>query len=293
MAVCNEQQSGPGTAEADREERAAAGTAEADREERAAAGTAETDRMERAAAGTAETEELYPARADSTEPDSITPDRKEILRYLGYRGQTPDAVSAALIDSCVEDLRRVIQPRSYTRIFPIAWGARTAEDCVEIGIADMTIRSRSLTRNLKGCTRAALMAATIGIGPDRLIRRAEIANMAKAAVYQAASAAMVEAWCNQVNQRIAEEAYRKEGLYCRPRFSPGYGDVPLAHQKDFDRILELQKHVGIVLGTSLLMTPSKSVTVVIGMSPVGSSCVLAGCEECTLRETCEFSRTQI
>ena len=166
MAVCNEQQSGPGTAEADREERAAAGTAE--------------------------TEELYPARADSTEPDSITPDRKEILRYLGYRGQTPDAVSAALIDSCVEDLRRVIQPRSYTRIFPIAWGARTAEDCVEIGIADMTIRSRSLTRNLKGCTRAALMAATIGIGPDRLIRRAEIANMAKAAVYQAASAAMVQ-----------------------------------------------------------------------------------------------------
>lgn len=223
----------------------------------------------------------------------IKPDRKEIERYLGYRGTAPDAVSAALIDECTAELERVLDPRSYYRIFPISWGRQISADCVEICIADMTVRSRSLTRNLKGCTRAALMAATIGIGPDRLIRRAEIANIAKAAVYQAASAAMVEAWCNIINGRIAEEVYREEGLFARPRFSPGYGDVPLQHQRDFDRILELQKNAGIVLSDSLLMTPSKSVTAIIGFSPVKKPCAMAGCEECTLQGSCEFSRTLV
>ena len=153
----------------------------------------------------------------------------------------------------------------------------------------MKIRSRSLCRNLRDCESAYLMTATLGIGPDRLIARASVARMSRAVILQAAAAAMIEAWCDQVNQKIIEEA-EEQGLYCRPRFSPGYGDFSLEHQTDLAQILRIQKEIGVSLTQSLLMMPSKSVTAVIGLSPVKKECELHGCEVCSKSEECSFSR---
>jgi hypothetical protein len=52
-------------------------------------------------------------------------------------------------------------------------------------IAGMTIRSTSLSVNLQGCDSVYLMAATLGIGPDRLIARASVNRMSRAVIYQA------------------------------------------------------------------------------------------------------------
>lgn len=216
--------------------------------------------------------------------------RKEIERYLGYAGHTPDEYTSALIGECVRELSKTSSPRSCYRSFPIVWGQSADPEIIPISIDSMTIKSRNLTRNLRGCTRAVLLAATLGLSCDRLIRRAELSgSMVKAAVFQAAGAAMIEAYVDDVNREIRSEA-RAEGLFCRPRYSPGYGDVPLSHQKDFDRILGLEKNAGIVLSDTLLMTPSKSVTAIIGLSPNNQNCILEGCEECSLHESCEFSR---
>jgi cobalamin-dependent methionine synthase I len=134
-----------------------------------------------------------------------------------------------------------------------------------------------------------MLAVTIGPGADRLVKRSEIRDMLKAYTYQAVGAAAVEAWCDEVNERIKQEAADK-GLYARPRFSPGYGDFPLEVQKDFERILEMPKSIGVSLSESLLMTPTKSITAVIGLSDKATDCHRAGCEECNMHETCEYSR---
>ena len=134
-----------------------------------------------------------------------------------------------------------------------------------------------------------MMAVTIGPGPDRLVRRAELRDMLKAYTYQAVGAAMAEAWCEEVNDIIRKEAEEK-GLFTRPRFSPGYGDFPLEVQKDFERILEMPKSIGVSLSESLLMTPTKSITAVVGLSKYRTDCHTAGCEECNMHETCEYSR---
>ena len=60
-----------------------------------------------------------------------------------------------------------------------------------------------------------------------------------------------------------EEAVK--GNLLSPRYSPGYGDVPLSVQKDICRELDCAKTVGITLTESLLMIPEKSVTAVIGI----------------------------
>ena len=225
-------------------------------------------------------------------------DKREIYRYLGYQGRVPDENVLREVDRCLEELREAVTPRFVYRQYPIE---KFFSDNIErpfldekpgtelLSIAGMKIQSRSLCRNLRDCKSAYLMAATLGIGPDRLIARASVAKMSRAVILQAAAAAMIEAWCDEVNQKIIKEA-EDQGLYCRPRFSPGYGDFSLEYQKDFAQILRIQKEIGVSLTQSLLMMPSKSVTAVIGLSPVKKECALHGCEACLKAEECSFSR---
>lgn len=133
------------------------------------------------------------------------------------------------------------------------------------------------------------MAATLGMEPDRLAARATaVGKMSRAVIFQAAAAAMIEQYCDAVNARIREEA-ATQGLFCRPHFSPGYGDFSLLHQTELMRILRAQQSIGVTLTESLLMLPPKSVTAVIGASEQDSACILQG-RECCENAGCAFWR---
>ena len=234
----------------------------------------------------------------------IKVDKKEIYRYLGYRRNIPDAEVCRMVDSCLEQLQREVTPRYIFRKYPVESvftvpGAFAEEEDPllysspeGLRIAGMEIRSRSLSRNLRGCENVYLMAATLGIGPDRLIARASVTHMSRAVTLQAAAAAMIESWCDEVNQKIIREA-SEQGFYCRPRFSPGYGDFPLEYQQDFAQILRMQKEIGVSLTESFLMIPTKSVTAVIGITGDRQDCVLHGCEVCEQAPHCAFSRNRL
>ena len=98
-------------------------------------------------------------------------------------------------------------------------------------------------------------------------------------ILQAASAAMIEEYCDQVCEGLKKE-YEEKGLYLRPRFSPGYGDFSLSCQSAVLDALDAGKHLGIKLTDSFLMMPSKSVTAVIGVSQKPHRCDVKGCEAC-------------
>jgi cobalamin-dependent methionine synthase I len=51
----------------------------------------------------------------------------------------------------------------------------------------------------------------------------------------------------------------------RPRFSPGYGDLPLELQTNLFKVLDCQHFIGLTLNDSMLMSPSKSVTAIVGL----------------------------
>ena len=195
--------------------------------------------------------------------------------------------SAALIDlynGCYDDIMNLFKPSAIwegiVRIVPNI--PQTLE------IADVQIHSKNLARNLQGCSEVCLMAATLGIGPDRLIARASAVRMSDAGIYQAAAAAMVETYCDEVNERIRQDAAQR-GMYCRPRFSPGYGDFPIAHQRDFSRLLDTPRKIGLTVTESCLLAPIKSVTAVIGLSETPQPCHRKGCEECG-KTDCAYRR---
>ena len=190
---------------------------------------------------------------------TIKADRKEVLRYLGYKhGATPDEEISARINACEKALSEVIEPRSVQKILPL----EIEESLLRIGPAEVT--SSALAKHLAGCSRVMLFAATLGIGPDRLIQRAQVTRISDAVLYQAISAAMIEAYCNELDCAFAASV-EAEGGSTRSRFSPGYGDLPLDFQKDVFRILDTPKAIGLTLTDALLMMPSKSVTAIIGI----------------------------
>lgn len=215
-------------------------------------------------------------------PDRLAMER-ETLRYLGYRGQAADASVAALVASCHDELEREAGERFLMREYPLTV---TADGLIDGSC--FRAKSRNLARNLRDCDRILVMAATLGAGVDRLLARYGKLNVTKAVVLQAASAARIEAYCNALCGRWRDE-YEARGLYLRPRFSPGYGDFPLACQTELLGALEAGKRIGITLTDSLLMMPSKSVSAVIGVSRKKERCVTEGCEVCQ-KTDCMYRR---
>ena len=87
-----------------------------------------------------------------------------------------------------------------------------------------------------------------------------------------------------------ETDMKKEGYYIRPRFSPGYGDFDIAHQDMILRMLDAAKKIGLTLTGGNMLTPSKSVTAVIGLSETETSCHIKGCEVCQKKD-CAYRRS--
>lgn len=200
--------------------------------------------------------------------------RGEIRRYLGYGKNEGDETVNALIEKCVRELMAVASPKSISREYPMKL---LSEDWIDFTV--FKTRSRSLSRNLADCQQVILFAATLGAGVDMLLHKYTKLQMSKAVIMQAAATAMIEEYCDEENRKRKQE-YENRKQYLRPRFSPGYGDFPLECQKDITAVLETPKRIGIMLTDSLLMTPSKSVTAVMGVSEKPYRCEIKGCEAC-------------
>jgi 5-methyltetrahydrofolate--homocysteine methyltransferase len=56
------------------------------------------------------------------------------------------------------------------------------------------------------------------------------------------------------------------------------------------RILRMQKEIGVTLTDSLLMTPAKSVTALIGMSGTDRDSPVSGCDACARGKDCAYKR---
>ena len=53
-------------------------------------------------------------------------------------------------------------------------------------------------------------------------------------------------------------------LHPTTRFSPGFGDFDIVHQRDILALLDCQKRIGLTLTDSNMLCPTKSVTAVVG-----------------------------
>lgn len=211
---------------------------------------------------------------------------REAIRYLGYGKHAVDETTQQLISETFQTLESVAAKKSIYRIFSLEH-----EDEYNFSIGKVPIHSKHLAKNLKGCSQIVLFAATLGTEVDRLMNRYAVTNMAQAVVMQACAAAILEEYCDASQAEIAAELL-PENLYLRPRFSPGYGDFDIAYQKPLMSILDTAKTIGLTMTSSYMMSPTKSVTAVIGISSTKEPCHRRGCEECD-KTDCAFRRDRL
>ena len=174
--------------------------------------------------------------------------RQTILRYAGCR--CPNDEISALLNDCLEEALPQLSYRvRYCRL-PVAI---SGERC---SVGPFVFSSHDLAANLSGCGECIVFAATVGMALDRLISRSSHIAPARAVMLQAIGTERIEALCDSFCQRFSGR---------RPRFSPGYGDLPLTAQQDIFSLLNCGREIGIYLSDSLLMSPSKSVTALLGL----------------------------
>ncbi len=199
---------------------------------------------------------------------------KEALRYLGYGRNPGEERTLELIRQSFEELEGLREERIVWRREPV-----TVREPDQVETAGMDIRSRGLARNLKGCLEVILVAATLGTRTDLLLRRYSRTDMTRAVILQACAAARLEEYLDAWQEERKKEL-EEEGLYLRPRFSPGYGDFSIHHQKALLQRLEASKRIGLTMTDGYMLTPSKSVTALAGISLEETACHRQGCESC-------------
>lgn len=182
--------------------------------------------------------------------------RREVLRYM-RAGESTQALEA-LVDECWREAEPLLSPRLCY--------ARVGVEHTKTGLVfpTFTTDSAGLSTALFGCEEALVFAATAGLSLDRAIARYGRTSPARALCLQAIGTERVEALCDAFVREMGA-TLAKKGEALRPRFSPGYGDLPLAVQRGVFALLSPERHIGVTLTDELLMTPTKSVTAIAGI----------------------------
>lgn len=194
---------------------------------------------------------IGPAIINISDAGKLVIKDSEVKRYLGIFG----------VDKKVEDLVCALKKEVIEKSAPIATYVRTPvqiyESYVDFGFEK--IKSQNLAKNLCGCEEVFVFASTLGMEVDRLIEKYMKIEPSKGVIISSIASALIESFCDYVNSMLVSE--------CKscPRFSPGYGDFSIIHQKKILNILEANKLLGISLTDSYMMKPSKSVTAIIGI----------------------------
>ena len=168
----------------------------------------------------------------------------------------PDGALAARVLELRDAALKIVRPSHTWRRFPI----------IEENIVSGSVRlilAGTLARHLADCRSAYLVCGTLGTGFDAFQRRVSATSGVDALIVQAIGAALIEKLMDAVEAEIHRELQPNETLVSR--YSPGYGNFPLAAQRELLSLLDAPRKVGVSLTDTLLMVPSKSVSAIIGV----------------------------
>ena len=181
-------------------------------------------------------------------------DKKEALRYAGIRN--PLALTEEL-NKKFDEAVSLLDGKISARVCYCELDVESSDFCGSLDIK----------KNLRSSKRVIFFAATVGFDIDRLIAKYEVLSPATALLIDGIGSERIEALCDEFCEEMKEKK-RKDGFSLRPRFSAGYGDLPIEFQKTMFSLLDPPSHIGVTLNDSCLMTPRKSVTAIIGVEKI-------------------------
>lgn len=216
--------------------------------------------------------------------------KDEILRYLGYQGSEIPIQTERLIEGGIVETLGLVRPKYTYRRYMVAEevGGIRVEGC------GLFLPGGAIRKHLAGCREIYLLCATVGMFVDKNIRLKMVMEPAAGVVLDSCASVAVERVADAAEKQIEEEV-GAEGRHITWRFSPGYGDFPLSVQRDIVEELDTYRRLGVAVGEDMLLTPSKSVTALVGVmerpgtGDAGEEDGRGGkCDYCLNQERCGF-----
>lgn len=212
-------------------------------------------------------------------------DRREILRYLGYKGQEINHNINNIIDECIVEIKNLAKFKYTFRRFHI----ENHHEKVHIKNCDLKFEGRDIYNHLIHSKSCILIAATLGVYVDRAILLYEKINIVKSIILDATATAYVEKSLDNVQEQLKLQL-EKEGFNLTFRYSPGYGDFKVDIQKDLLKVLSAETTIGLTATEHNILIPRKSVTAVFGVIPKNINVNTPSCNNCNKFHDCVFRK---
>ena len=209
---------------------------------------------------------------------------REILHFLGWHGTPVEPGLMETIKRFKKESLSQIEPRAVVRPFALLPNG-------ELENTSFRPQGKDVPTMLATCQKAVLLAATLGASSERLLLREQTKDAADALILDAVLSAAIEAVCDQLEAQWRDRL-AKNGLLLTDRFSPGYGDMPIAQSKEICEVLNTGRAIGLTVSQSGILMPRKSVTAIMGISNTAVQRRPKGCEGCSARTTCTLARRE-
>lgn len=181
--------------------------------------------------------------------------RAEMLRYARCGDGVGVEKEAEQAQRLVDDL---IRPAAAAVVFDIK------RDGEKLFVADTELEGKSIKKLLAPCNKCVVMAITVGFELDMKIAALGSSSPALSLLADAAASSAVEDACDACCESIESEL----GVKLTPRFSPGYGDLPMNIQPALLTLTNARRYLGLTVGTGCMLSPIKSVTAIAGIKEV-------------------------
>ena len=212
-------------------------------------------------------------------------DADEVLRFQGYKSglDVPSPDVLALFHEALDLGHTLMTPRAVVRRLPVVRDVdRLIADGVTLTIPRIAERWGAVDEIVAGvCTiGAALEAHVASLWQAR--------ELPLAMMLDSVGSGAVESLAEYVNDVLCQEGIA-HGVNVTNRVSPGYGGWDVAEQRLLWRLCPGDA-VGVTLNESAFMTPTKSITVLVGAGRAARvDDYFSQCARCWMRE-CAYRR---
>ena len=200
--------------------------------------------------------------------------RDEALRYLGYKDNINIDNLTPILDKCENELLKAIEPRFIYKF--------------QVENTSLVLTGNSILNHLNGCYGVILLSATLSMGADKVISEHQVNDMTSALILDSMASTAIEQVCDTAEKEIREKISKDN--FMTWRFSPGYGDLPITIQREFVRVTDAEKRIGLTVNEGGILLPRKSVTAIIGLSKEPIPKQRRGCAYCNMNKTCQFRK---
>ena len=210
--------------------------------------------------------------------------RADTLRYMGYR-EAPDSRITAEIDECERELLAAARAQYVWRVFDLVREGET----LSLSGCDFSLPGASIAEHLTGCPKAAVIAATLSADVDRFLKKQGVEDSLKAVISDALASALAEQTAEKARLDVLKNMEGYTATWC---FAAGYGDFPIEITGKLADAVDASRKIGVSITESNMITPQKTIIGIIGLSE-GQIKTEHSCEDCTMREFCEYRQDNV